>query len=243
MGVFKKILSGTLLLCGICIVVQGAQTLYENPRSPLRTGQTSSIVYVPISTLTSKYFDNTRIEPIRQFSDSFFISAINGLVPYELAKRFAFKRSYSSITDSLHRQSVQVPSMLGAKQVPDTAFINYIKHIANACTSGYVAIPYACTIIHRVYQPPSWRNNGGVYERPISYSAQTQFQMQIYNALGEIVYESVEQSSSGKPVLYSLFKKEKPKNDDLVTFSRQFYAPPAIKALSAAITKAMPRLR
>jgi hypothetical protein len=196
-----------------------------------------SIAVVPIIVVRQKLFDNTKALPDTQFSDSFFVEAVNGLMPYVISQHF--RACPAAKPDSAGPAVVgRYSELTGEKSNRDTVAAQILR-VAARCGADLVAVPFACSIEHHVNQPKGWRNGQGYYEKPISYAAETAFHLQIWTGDGRLIFERIGVATTGRPVLYSIFKKEKQGTEAIADFARHFYAPPLVKSLYAAIKNAM----
>jgi hypothetical protein len=205
--------------------------------------QSLSALCLPATGMRVEYIDNTQLHPDIQFADSFLLNAANGLIMYEISKQFKMSPSHGDSSDSLEKFQSERYSVIAA----DTALILLVsKRMQNFAAKHGVDIivaPYAVYIKQQAIRPDAWRgDNGPGYDRPISYTAKTSVHIQIWDKNGQLLFERIGKSSTGKPVLYSLLKREKP-NQDIVKIAKRMYGPPLIKSLYASIISALPTNR
>jgi hypothetical protein len=238
MHVVRYLLAACLIACVLARCTAPAVRLYEpDDGRALLMNPAKCIAVVPITVVRQKLFDNTKALPDTQFSDSFFVEAINGLMPYEVSQHF--RLCPAAKPDSAGPLIVgRYSELTGEKGDRDTAAAQ-IRGAAARCGADLVAVPFACSIEHHVNQPKGWRNGQGYYEKPVSYTAETAFHLQIWTNDGRLIFERIGVASTGRPVLYSIFKKEKQGAEAIADFARHFYAPPLVKSLYAAMKNAM----
>jgi hypothetical protein len=213
---------------------------FDDPGSALDDNQ-KSILFVPIASIITRIEDNTKAVPDTEFSDSFFIEAINGLVPYELSRHFRILPYSAEKHDSLCRILLSSPfSSLHTQKRPPDSISARVRELASSLGAELIAVPHSCEITHQIFQPRGWRGDryAGYYERPITYTAQTRFHVQIWTREGRLLYERTGAATTGKPIMYSAFKKKQGK-ETLPDYAKHFFAPPLIKSLSQAIRNAL----
>jgi hypothetical protein len=232
-----------LALCG-CAARQAS--LVNDPGDQLSVLSKSALC-IPIDTLHVSYFDNTKAIPDSLFNDSFFIEAANGLLSYEVSKRFNIMHWTPRAASQDAPDSLDVFRHCGFSRLThDTASLALIAGRVRGLSKKYnadlVIVPYACMIKHITVRPAGWRNDefaGPGYDRPISYTAKTEFHVQIWDKNGALLYERIGRSDTGRPVFYSFLKKEKHPDKDIVKYAKRFYAPPLVKSLYNSIKAAM----
>jgi hypothetical protein len=212
--------------------------LYRNSELPMAADGTETALYIPITHITTKYTDNTRARPVRQFSDSFFVDAINQLTPFELAKRFTLTDVQGELPETLQLlQSSRFTAIKDSSTADSAVVAALVRAAAARYDADFVAIPYDCTVTNRVFQAKGWRGGkyeSSAYEKPTDYVATTRFHMQVWSRDGRIAYERAGSISCKQPFLYTVLKREKQKGD-IVSFAKRFYAPPLLRALYKAI--------
>jgi hypothetical protein len=250
--VFFSIVAFTL--CG-CTVP--AARLVDDANNQL-LNRSKNALCLSIDTLHVTYMDNTKAIADTLFNDSFFIEAANGLLLYEVSKNFGIRQwtPQDSLLDSssgaAQDKSPDADSLAVfrrggfSKLAGDTASLfqiaSRIRELAIKYNADLVVIPYACMIKHITVRPTGWRNDkytGPGYDRPISYTAKTDFHVQIWDKNGTLLYERIGKSDTGRPILYSFLKKEKHPDKDIVKYAKRFYAPPLVKSLYNSIKIAM----
>lgn len=236
-----KLLS-VIPVCAVFVLSSSsAKTLHYVAESNIWNDTSLTILYLPLKSIKSEYIDNTSLKPEVEYSDSFYTEAANALVLFELSRIF-------KVTD-------QHPDSTGNKKVPqiEEYWSNLVKSetskdtiseliagIAKEFNSDLVAVPYSCSIKHSAVRQKGWR--GGKYEgsyvRPVTYSANAQFHVQIWSKDGKLLYEKIGLGATGRPIFYSMFKKRTP-DASSPTFARKLFAPPLAKALKEAIRKSL----
>ena len=201
-----------------------------------------SVLYIPLDTVTSDYINNSAPKPQVEFSDSFYQEAANDLARFELSQVFKIigPRSDSNTTpeSSALRKYSRVLEDTGSLEQQR----ELIVALAEKNKADLIAIPYTCTIKYSAIQQQGWRDGkySGSYERPISYTATAEFHVQLWNKKGELVYERVGIGNTGRPIMYSVFKKRKmPEPDKISSYAKKIFAPPLVRALNESIRKSL----
>ncbi|MBD3344567.1 MAG: hypothetical protein GF401_05850 [Chitinivibrionales bacterium] len=214
--------------------------VYVHNNHDILSDSTATVLYIPLQQIITEYFDNTRIHPDTQFADSFFLEALNGLVPFELGKHFQIHQS-DSLGDSIGKLFEKRASFLKNDTTHFDSISFYIYQLTKKYKVDLVAFPYSCCIQHRVAQPRGWRNDKygeGHYSRPVSYAAQTKFHLQIWDNRGNLLFERIGANTTKRPILYSIFKREQG-DKDINEFARRFYAPPLVRSLYKSASSSM----
>jgi hypothetical protein len=117
-----------------------------------------------------------------------------------------------------------------------------IRSIASQCSVDLVVLPIKASVKETLGRGGGWRSDkyGQSYERPVTCIAEASISLQIWDRNGNIVFKSNGKGASKQPLFYSLLKREKPKKEDLVHFSKNVFAPPLIRALSSAVKEIFP---
>ncbi len=197
---------------------------------------------IPINYLHVSYVDNTKSIPDTLFNDSFFIEAANGLFAYEVSQNFKIVPFSPADSDSISSIKNSGYSRLNSDTSSFSHMTEFVKSIAKKHKTDLVVVPYSCIIKHITVRPTGWRNDkfsGPGYEKPISYTAKTEFHVQIWDKTGALLYERIGKSDTGRPVFYSFLKKEKNPDKDIVKYAKRFYAPPLVKSLYNSIKIAL----
>jgi hypothetical protein len=223
-----------------CTAHQSA--LVNDPGGQLVIGSKKALC-LPVDTLHVSYVDNTKAIPDTLFNDSFFIEAANGLLMYEVSKNFAVQQyAPKDGTDSLAVFRHGGFSRLTHDTSSLRLIAGRVRGLSQKYNTDLLVVPYACVIKNFTVRPAGWRNDkyaGPGYERPISYTAKTEFHVQIWDKNGTLLYERIGKSDTGRPVFYSFLKKEKNPDKDIVKYAKRFYAPPLVKSLYNSIKAAM----
>ncbi|MBD3319517.1 MAG: hypothetical protein GF350_00305 [Chitinivibrionales bacterium] len=217
-----------------------AKMLYVHSNHDILYDTSATILFIPLQNILTEYLDDTRSEPDTQFTDSFFLEALNGLVPFELSQHFQIHQS-DSLGDSIGKLFEKKASVLKKDTSNFDSISLYIYQLTKKHDVDLVAFPYSCTIEHRIIQPPGWRGGKygeGHYSRPVSYTAHTKFHLQIWEKNGNLIFERIGTDITKRPVLYSLFKKEKG-DKDINKFARRFYAPPLVRSLYKSVSASL----
>jgi hypothetical protein len=238
--ILNKFLYGFLLASLTCIAACSPRPLlYSGPKRGELYNPAQTALCLPVRNMRIEYFDNTQQRPDTQYSDTFLQEAATGLLRYEVAQRFKISASPMDSSDSIENfQHTRYSVLLG-----DTALrllaSRRIQSIAEKYAVNIVVVPYSISIRQRIVKPEGWRaDNGPGYDRPVSFTATTNAHIQFWNGKGQLLYERIGRNDTGRPVLYSLLKREKP-GRDVVKFAKKFYAPPLVKSLYASIKTAL----
>jgi len=236
----KNILYVLLLASTICFsACSPGMLVYSGPeRSQLNNpGQTA--LCLPVRSMRIEYFDNTQLRPDTQYSDVFLQEAATGLLMYEMGRHFTLGPAQIDSSDSIEKFQTSRYSALSGDTALKLLVSRRIQALAEKYNVNIVVVPYAVYVRQRTVKPESWRaDNGPGYDRPSSFTATTSVHVQFWNGKGRLLYERIGRSDTGKPVFYSLLKRENP-HGDVVKFANKFYAPPLVKSLYASIKAAM----
>jgi hypothetical protein len=194
------------------------------------------LLIIPVSNLQINYSDNTK--PVQEvlFSDSFFIDAANSLTKYYCSKKFDVCTTGENLpvfkeADSFFKRSGFSTIIEGTE---DSATIaRKIRYVASEFKVDLVLIPFSCIIKHAAFQPKGW-SEAPNYQRPVKYKSKTEAHFQIWDSSGKLLYERLGQSDTGRPIFYSLLKRESSEKD-VAEQILQLYAPPIVRSLERAI--------
>jgi hypothetical protein len=232
-----SVLGAFLVLCSCA----GRMAGYTNDPSNMLLDQGKTALCIPLDSLHVAYVDNTASAPDTLFNDSFFIEAANGLLGYEVSRNFKMCHCGHDGSDSL-----AVFRRSGYSRLDnDTTYVQLVsmqvRRLAAKYNADLVIVPYALEIKHVAIKPRGWRGDrfGPAYERPTSFTAKTSFHVQIWDKSGRLLYERVGKSDTGRPILYSMLKREKKPDKDIVKYARRIYAPPLVKSLYNSIKLAL----
>jgi hypothetical protein len=223
------------ILCVSCIVPLNQQ-VFLNSTQPIHTDTPRTALYIQLDTITSEYLDNTTILPEIELSDSFYCDAANNLILYEGTKRFTIK-TFAEIAqrDSLVRWSSFYGDTAGKGIVSE----NISKLIRNS-GSEYALVAFACSLKHCVTSHNGWRNGkyGGTYTQPLTYTSRAMIHVQVWDKEGVLLYENKATGNSGRPILYDTIKKSVRKSD-VISYSKNPFSPPLLRALNQAARGSM----
>ena len=249
MNTNKNIVPIILILSALCTLSNGETnppqkdtTFYKNDPGNLLSNLRQTILIIPIHVVHEKFINNTQKSPPTPPSDSFFIEAANGLINFECSKYFkicSYVEGFKEISDSLSHFYNSRFSKLTEKDTNSAEISALMKKTAEKFNVDLILLPFSCDIEHITYQQKGWRDAPS-YQRPIKYISKTRVHIQMWDRNGNLLYERIGKDKTNRPVLYSLFKKEEPKeNEEIGAYARRFFAPPAIRSLSNSIVDAM----
>jgi hypothetical protein len=229
-------------IAGLFFCTPRPLSYYCNDSAQELTNSSLVAMCIPFKSFHVDYVDNTRLKPIVQYSDSFLLEAANSFLLFEGTQKFTMRPAQSRECSFVDTVATRRFSSFFRDSVDTTLFSETsrkVRELALRCSVDIVILPFACSVKQQMRQPKTWRSTSGPgYERPIGFSAVTSVHIQIWNKNGRLLFERIGRSDTGKPILYSLFKKEKP-GDDIVVFAKKIYAPPLIKSLASSIKSAM----
>jgi hypothetical protein len=217
--------------------------------SPMMLSDTTLVsLYIPLQKVTITVKDETEslLPPI--ISEAFFIEVANALVQYEVSRRFKVMPFPISDTQNFAPANT-ADSLLKTfrmKILADSGLLEKtgatIRSIASQCAVDLIILPLKASVKETLGKRGGWRSDkyGQSYERPVTCIAEASISLQIWDRNGKMVYKSNGKGASKQPLFYSLLKREKPKKEDLVHFSKNVFAPPLIRALSSAVKDIFP---
>ena len=237
--VFKKCLNGFLLASITYIAACSPRPLvYSGPELGELYNPAQTALCLPVRNMRIEYFDNTQQRPDTQYSDAFLQDAATGLLMFEVTQHFKIRPAQIDSSDSIGMLRTSRYSVLSGDTALRLVAARRIQDLAGKYAVNIVVVPYAISVRQYTVKPEGWRaDNGPGYDRPISFTAKTSVHIQFWNSKGQLLYERIGRSDTGRPVFYSLLKKEKP-GSDVVKFAKKFYAPPLVKSLYASIRAA-----
>jgi hypothetical protein len=219
-------------------------TYVGDPQNQL-LDRTKTALCIPVDSLHVTYTDNTKAVPDSQISDSFLTAAARSFFSFEISRCFHVvncrKDSSDSASDSLQAFSAGHYSHLLGDTGAFALIGGRVRDLALKYKADFVIIPYSCTVRQISTRPEGWRNTqqAPAYERPVDYHAKTSFHVQIWDKSGRLVFERIGRDESGKPLFYSLFKKDKVPGKDLVEYAKRYYALPLVKSLYKSVRLAL----
>jgi hypothetical protein len=220
----------------------------DSTGGPARLFSDSSLVaiYIPLEKIKIFLVDESHSSLPASLNDTFFIEVANALAQYEVSRHFNLLHfTLPDTVDTVQKfcapdRQKALRSLMVADNGSREKMIAAVRSVAAQCSVDLLIFPVLCSIRETVSQQSGWRNDkyGKSYERPATCVAEALFHVQIWNKNGKKVYEYKSLGISKQPVFYSLFKQEKPKNENLVKYSKSLFAPPLIRALGEAVKKA-----
>ncbi len=238
----KECVLPAVLLSGLVFAGCAAHTAsYASDPSRMLLDQSKLALCIPLDSLHVKYLDNTASISDSVFSDSFFVQAANGLLSFEVSRNFKVCAWPRNESDSFRLLRQSGYSRLDKDTTNVQLASNVVRQIAERYKADLVVVPYSLQIRQIIVKPSGWRDDrfGSAYERPTSYTAKTSFHVQIWDKNGRLLYERIGRSTTGNFFLYSMLKKAKNPDKDIVKYAKRFYAHPLVKALYDSIKLAM----
>jgi|GEM_PF-1080468 hypothetical protein len=225
-------------ICGILLCTRPETAYFSNEHAELFNSNTIALC-APFKNMRVEYLDNTKLRPDSLYADSFLTEAANGLLMFEVAQRYRVSPERTSAEDSVENLEKRGYSALAHDTALRILTSKRVSALAEKYSVDLVVVPYSCVVKQRAEQEKGWRNSSGPgYDRPVSFSATTAVIIQLWDKSGRLLYERIGKGDTGRPILYTLFKKEKP-GGDIVKFAKKMYAPPLIKSLYGSIKEAM----
>ena len=217
-------------------------TFYKDDPDNQLSNLRQTILTIPIYIIHEKFNNNTQKSPATPPSDSFFIEAANGLINFECSKYFkicSYIEGFKEINDSISLFYSSPYSKLTENDTNFKAVSALMKRTAEKLSVDLILLPLSCDIEHITFQEKGWRDAPS-YQRPIKYISKTRVHIQLWDKSGNLLYERIGRNKTNRPILYSLFKKEDPKDgEEIGAYAKRFFAPPAIRSLSKSIVDAM----
>ncbi len=202
-----------------------------------------TILYIPLHKIRIVYINDTKNVVKKEFPDSFFIESAEDLIIYECSKRYAVSTYFekpAELKDPPHLINELKYSMLKNDTAHYDSVSQCIIRTAEKFSVDLILFPYSCQLKNIVFQQKGWRNESPNTARPLKYKAQTAIHLQIWDKEGNLLYEKIGTNQTKRPILYSIFRKRKVKEDqDISSFSQKHFAPPLIRSLSESIYMAL----
>lgn len=240
----SKFKISVLVFCVFILIVPGVyakKSQFKGEKFNSLRDTTQKMLLLNIDSVVTEYYDDTKVDPEIEFSDTFFVEAANKLFSFELNK--VFPVTQIDTLDSLYSLS----KYNGYSQLNKTGdkekVSKKIKDIAAKYDVAFVLVPIKVYMKHITTKPQGWRDSPS-YEKPVNYKAISKIVIQIWNREGELLLENKGFSDTGRPVLYKIVNRKKKKkgeesNKDIADFAKRFYSPPIVRALNKAIKKSL----
>jgi hypothetical protein len=214
------------------------KTLYKHDSGQELGDKNEKALCLPLLKFRIEQMDNMRTSSDTIAAvDSLIIDAANGLLVYETSQHFKLTACSADMdTGQSNTLFRNLGAFLDSSDSRMTALSATVRAMAQSCGADLVVIPYSCLVKHISLQQKGWHeSNSPGYARPISFKAQTEINLQIWNKEGNLIYERISRDHTGQPMLYSFLKQEKPGRDNVVQYAKRFYAPPIIRSLYQSI--------
>lgn len=205
-------------------------------------------LYIPLEKVAMAVVNETRSPHSPMLNGPFFIEVANALLQYEVSQRFTVLPF--PLPDTPHtvapNQTATFQKLL-RKRFADTRAApektgEVVRAIARECSVDLIILPLNCSIKETLGRQGGWRGDkyGKSYERPVNCIAEASINLEIWDKSGNQLYRNKAKGMSRQPIFLSLIRTNKPKGNDIVNFSKNIFAPPAIRALSSAIQNVFP---
>jgi hypothetical protein len=234
----------TLVFLCLCFPPKRGLSPHSGSQEPAFDSSLVSL-YIPLEKISIALIDESRQFPLPEMSEAFFVEVANALVQYEVAQRF--RVLHQAVPDtSVAPSSASVclaSGSLRSKIPSDPEKVGEaIRSIAAQCSVDLVVLPVKASVKETLGKRGGWRSDkyGQSYEQPVLCIAEASITLQIWDRNGNIVFKSNGKGASKQPLFYTLLKREKPKKEDFVHFSKNVFAPPLIRALSSAVKEIFP---
>lgn len=223
------------------IFADQSELVFINDENNTLHNTSKTIAVIPITDIKVNYHNNSNVDYEKQFTDSFFIESANDLITYECSKYFSLAdygdTALKDLFDSSGIFRGYTYSRLKNDSVELESFRECLKEAAQAFQTDLILFPYSCSINHNISQQKGWRGLSST-AGPVKYSARTNVHVQIWTREGELLYEKIGWASTGRPMLYSIFRKRK-MNRGIVSYAKHLYTSPLVRSLYKAIERAM----
>jgi hypothetical protein len=178
-------------------------------------------------------------------NDLFFIEMANTLALNEISQHYTVLSNKHDTNETLQKNGTTIPlqvrwSPLSHDTGSSEKVGSFVKNIAEKYRVDLVIIPYECSLRETETQPGAWRNNkyGKYYDKPSTVDAKALFHVQIWDKNGRLLYERKGTGVSRRPAFYEALKQTQPRNQSLVDYSKNIFAPTIVRALGGACRKA-----
>lgn len=232
------VFTGILFVC----FIPRQSNLYENAGEQL-SDTSAAVLYIPIENVKSQVKNNYTSEKHVEFKDLFIREVVNGLVPYELTKYFHVARTLDSFAiwkDMLDNRPNW--SILRGDTGSPKRTAAWVRDIAKTWSVDLIVIPYACHVYHDVKIPKVWKTCSYSflsYERPMEYSVQSFFHIQIWTKDGVLIFERIGKGCTKHPVHYSLMQQDTTKTISIEKCTQRFFGSQLVKSLEDAVADAL----
>jgi len=238
-----------LLLCTLSLYAQFKTPkaedvqVYVNDSTNILKNHDQTILYLPNDRIRLSYINETKKVVKKAFPDSFFVESTNDLINYECSKHYIVNSDaerLAELSDSSLIYTGPRYSVLKNDTAEYDSISQYLQRVAEMFNVDLILYPYVCVLKNIVFQQKAWRRESHNTARPIQYRAQTAIHLQIWDKKGTLLYEKIGNGQTKRPILYSVFRKRRMKDDESIEeFSQKFFAPPLIRSLSEAIYMAL----
>jgi hypothetical protein len=220
---------------------RNSDSVYINDSENALNNASATITVIPITDISVNYHNSTDVDYEKQFADSFFIESANDLIHYECTKYFSLADNGETPTkdplDSLGILGGLKCSRLNKDSVDFETFSNNMKSVAIKYGTDLILVPYSCSINHIISQQKGWRGLSST-AGPVKYSARARVHVQIWTKDGTLLYEKIGTANTGRPRLYTVFRKRK-MDRGIVSYAKNLFSSPLVKSLFKAIEKAL----
>ena len=234
----------TLAFICLCLPPQRGNSLRSGPQKPMLDSSLVSL-YIPLETISIAMIDESGKSVLPEVSEAFFLEVANALIQYKVAQRFKVLHLTvpdTSMAPPLTAACLASGSFRSMIPAQPEKIGEAVRSIASRCSVDLVVLPIKASVKETLSKRHGWRRDKyeQSYEQPVICMAEASISLQMWDRNGKKVYEDSGRGKTKQPLLYSLFKREKPKKEDLAHFSKNIFAPPLIRALNCAVNEIFP---
>jgi hypothetical protein len=210
--------------------------IYRNDPSRELTDTAHDAVIIPIRTMNITCLNGKRKTPDTLVFDTFLIDAANAFLLNEVNMYYSVRTIPETDRNTAIDTRQNFYSVLTADTDAFEATAACVRECAARYTTDLVIVPYrtTCRYITVESKQRYRKNHSDHYHRPLRCRAEITLHIQIWNSDGALLYERVECTDSGRPMIVMKPKKD---SSSVNVSARPLYNPPIIRALSLAISR------
>ena len=196
------------------------------------------IVCVPLASINVSTVDTSTLSVSGVENDSFYISAVNGILAYESGRKFVMCREKDVLNDSVRAQLLPLSYLLSCGS---TQFGQLGEHIRRLCASSgadLVILPICCSVTQKLtIGPDNERTRSeAAYGIPLVYIVESSVHIQLWSKEGTMLFERVGTACITKPLFPSAYSKFHDEPDGQVSGKiKKPFASHVIKSINRAI--------